>query len=85
MQISAAERLWDLVRSYLLSRQIVDRQETDQRHPFLFDACASILFFSIHDHERLTHHKTGLSSLCNRVQQGSTARQYIIYDQRPIS
>jgi hypothetical protein len=52
----------------LLSRQIVDRQQTDQRHPFLFDACTPILFFSIHNYERLTHHKAGLSSRGNRFQ-----------------
>jgi hypothetical protein len=84
MQIRASKRRL-LARSNLLSRQIVDRQKTYQRHPFLFNACAPILFFSIHNHERLTHHKAGLSSRSYCFQQRSTARQHIIYDQRAIS
>ena len=84
MQVSAAERNWILACFNLLSRQIIDRQQTDQHDPFPFDAGAPILFFSIYDDERLTHHKAGLSSRGNRFQQGPTARQDIVYDQRAI-
>src|SRR6185295_8199411 len=65
--------------------QIVDREKTDQRDSFLYNPCAPVLLFSIHDHERLIYHQACLAGGGNRLQEGSTAGQHIVYDQRVIS